>query len=144
MDTTFSRTWDNAISYEMAPAKEIVKIWASKIEPYHTLFLDYEITQLSLRGASTERDLRVGVALPYSWAPLPQIGCFLNEGAQKWQCGAEFLKSDNRPIGPYSVATVIAKALGLASELLDERLQSFAGGKRGVHVEGMRKALGAF
>jgi hypothetical protein len=66
-------------------------------------------------GADQRRDASVKVALlkaaPYQYLPLPFLGCFINSGAQRWDCVYGFLKESQRAY-PDDVA-LIGKSLGL-------------------------------
>jgi hypothetical protein len=98
-------------------------------------------------GADQRRDASVKVALlkaaPYQYLPLPFLGCFINSGAQRWDCEYGFLKESDRA-HPDDVA-LIGKSLGLelsspasrSDEIYAgdaaalERAQNLAEGQRG-------------
>jgi len=66
-------------------------------------------------GGDQRRDASVEVALlkaaPYQYLPLPFFGCFINSGAQRWDCEYGFLKERQRT-HPDDVV-LIGKSLGL-------------------------------
>ncbi len=75
------------------------------------------LVEISMPGAETV-ELISGHVAPYSWLPMPIMGCALNSGAPKWQCFAGFQTAAYRGLGgtgAYGGATIeiIARALGL-------------------------------
>ncbi|WP_245437650.1 hypothetical protein [Neorhizobium tomejilense] len=70
-----------------------------------------------------------GVAAPLGWIPMPLIGCGLDSGAARWECGAGFSRNSHTPIvpggTPYRQASnVLARALGLVSIATEDRAGS--------------------
>jgi len=140
----YSRTLNSCvIQAEVAPDRAQVIVSAHGSNSYVGKFIEYTITDLRVDGPLSGADLQVGSATPYSWFPLPQIGCFLNEGAGKWQCGAEFMKGNTETIGPYTSEKVVAAALDLTPSSVKSRLASIAAGNHDSYLENLRKAIGA-
>jgi len=67
-----------------------------------------------------------GVAAPLGWIPMPAMGCGLNSGAAKWQCGVGFLRRGFTPIVSGETrynrdSITLARALGLKPMVVADR-----------------------
>lgn len=74
--------------------------------------------------------LKGGTAAPFSWIPLPVMGCALDSGAPAWRCFAEFERAAFTPLAGETSrdmdrnanTAAIAAALGLQSSPATERI----------------------
>ena len=74
--------------------------------------------------------LKTGYAAPFSWLPLPVIGCWLNSGGPSWDCSAGFMRGRQKGLGSDGAygsgnAAVIAGALRL-EELTEAQMMARA------------------
>ena len=68
-------------------------------------------------------------AAPWPWIPLPLLGCGLNGGAAKWECGFKFMRGLNlspqkSEDGLAASNLLVARGLGLISIAKDQRRPS--------------------
>jgi hypothetical protein len=94
-----------------APELPVVRLRSSQ-EKLHIIGAEGLIDRITLTSGGDKREVASVKAAPYQYVPMPMFGCFINSGAQRWDCTYEFLKERQRA-SPDNVA-LVGQSLGLA------------------------------
>jgi hypothetical protein len=100
-------------SYETieAPELPVIRLGSSQDE-LRIVGAEGVIDRITLTSGGDERQVASVKAAPYQYLPMPVYSCFINSGAQRWDCSYEFLKERQRA-HPDNVA-LVGQSLGLA------------------------------
>jgi hypothetical protein len=117
------------------PTKPVLTVATEETVETQNWVLPAKVSTITLTNPSNRSfTLKGGTAAPFTWLPVPVIGCALDSAAPKWRCFAEFERDayaplagkNSRDIDHNANTAAIAAALGLVAMPASSRINEAA------------------